>query len=184
MWAGWECQTASRLLQSSTRLSEDMPLLACMASCKCRGSRGCADPLGDLHALVTGPNVLAIDTLQGRYLTRFGQSVLKGGAYCVCVCVCVSCVAGALALLMAVDPRRVQKYNLLTNTSDVAAALLHSDQPSPASTVSNTSSTLDNAAGVSSSTGQHWAGLGWVKWGGRTRGTAVFSTTGALHSCW
>jgi hypothetical protein len=100
------------------------------------------------------------------------------------VCVCVSCVAGALALLMAVDPRRVQKYNLLTNTSDVAAALLHSDQPSPASTVSNTSSTLDNAAGVSRSTGQHWAGLGWVKWGGRTRGTAVFSTTGALHSCW
>jgi hypothetical protein len=75
---------------------------------------------------------------------------------------------------MAVDPRRVQKYNLLTNTSDVAAALLHSDHPSPASTVSNTSSTHDTAAGVSSSTGQHLCCSGRDHRDGR-----LFSTTGA-----
>lgn len=77
--------------------------------------------------------------------------------------VCV-CTAGALALMMAVDPRRVHKYRLLTSSCDVAHALLPGDHPSPASSASTAaSSPHDPAAGISSSTagqGTAEAGLG------------------------
>jgi hypothetical protein len=65
---------------------------------------------------------------------------------------CLSVCAGALALMFAVDPRRM-KYTLLSSTSDMAHALLHGDQPSPGSSCSTASSTHDNTSVISSSTG-------------------------------
>jgi hypothetical protein len=99
---------------------------------------------------------------------------------CVCACVCTSllltqaghrgckltllcgrlsvdnanvCPAGAMALTFAVDPRRL-KYNLLTSSTDVVHALLGSEQYSPASSCSTTSSTHDQAAVVTASPGE------------------------------
>jgi hypothetical protein len=66
---------------------------------------------------------------------------------------CLSVCAGALALMFAVDPRRM-KYMLLSSSSDMAHALLHTDQPSPGSSCSTASSTHDNTTVISSSTGE------------------------------
>jgi hypothetical protein len=67
------------------------------------------------------------------------------------LCVYV-CLAGALALTFAVDPRRL-KYSLLTSSTDVVHALLGSEQYSPASSCSNASSTHDQAAVITASPG-------------------------------